>query len=395
MIPNDVMTIEELVDCLGLPREQLLQLAHTGRLPGWQAAGQWYFRRDEIDRWIVTTVQEPCSLGQIEKSDVRAGSIESSDIDEYEEIMVPWDIEFDQLSKGPFQAKIDYARLPGILVYEANWRQAARTRGQSPDGFVMFATSLSWQQSRNYWCGGEVGARRFACAGPRAEYGHTTRNFSHHTAMLVDRKLLATAIGEDATDWICRRRHLDLTSADSQRLTTAMTGVVRMSKHFSALTDDHGEVDRARSWLLESLASCLKHGKADERQGSPLLRKTCVHRAIDYVDRVQRPVTALQLSVAISVSQRTLERGFREEFGMTPAAYLRLHRMNRAQHDLAYADPRSNSVTETALKWGFSHLGRFSAAYRDWFGELPSETLNQAPKKARHRRQSRLIEPVR
>lgn len=131
MIPDDVMAIEELVDYLDRPREQLLELAHAGSLPGWQAAGQWYFRRDVIDRWIITTVQNPCSLGQIEKSDVRAGTIESSDIDEYEEIMVPWDIEYDQLSKGAFQARIDYARLPGILVYEANWRQAARTRDRT------------------------------------------------------------------------------------------------------------------------------------------------------------------------------------------------------------------------------------------------------------------------
>ena len=33
------------------------------------------------------------------------------------------------------------------------------------------------------------------------------------------------------------------------------------------------------------------------------------------------------------------------------------------------------SVADTAFKWGFSHLGRFSAAYRREFGELPRETL--------------------
>ena len=64
------------------------------------------------------------------------------------------------------------------------------------------------------------------------------------------------------------------------------------------------------------------------------------------------------------------------------------------QHDLTQADPRSNSVTETALEWGFSHLGRFSAEYRALFGELPSETLNQAPRTPQHRLQSRVVEPV-
>ena len=33
-----------------------------------------------------------------------------------------------------------------------------------------------------------------------------------------------------------------------------------------------------------------------------------------------------------------------------------------------------SSVTDVAMKWGFSHLGRFSGYYRDTFGELPSQT---------------------
>ncbi|MNT90626.1 transcriptional regulator EutR [compost metagenome] len=31
-------------------------------------------------------------------------------------------------------------------------------------------------------------------------------------------------------------------------------------------------------------------------------------------------------------------------------------------------------VTDTALEFGFGHLGRFSSYYRERFGELPSQT---------------------
>ncbi|WP_431025429.1 helix-turn-helix domain-containing protein [Halomonas sp. H5] len=32
------------------------------------------------------------------------------------------------------------------------------------------------------------------------------------------------------------------------------------------------------------------------------------------------------------------------------------------------------SITEIAMGWGFTHMGRFSLAYRQAFGESPSET---------------------
>jgi AraC-like DNA-binding protein len=33
------------------------------------------------------------------------------------------------------------------------------------------------------------------------------------------------------------------------------------------------------------------------------------------------------------------------------------------------------SVTESALRAGFDHLGRFAAGYRQRFGESPSQTV--------------------
>ena len=37
----------------------------------------------------------------------------------------------------------------------------------------------------------------------------------------------------------------------------------------------------------------------------------------------------------------------------------------------------SRSVSAAALRWGFAHLGRFSAEYRRAFGECPAQTLRR------------------
>jgi transcriptional regulator GlxA family with amidase domain len=55
--------------------------------------------------------------------------------------------------------------------------------------------------------------------------------------------------------------------------------------------------------------------------------------------------------------------------------YLRHLRLNRVHSTLLDADPRSVTVTAVACRWGFVHLGRFAAQYRQVFGEYPSTTL--------------------
>ena len=50
-------------------------------------------------------------------------------------------------------------------------------------------------------------------------------------------------------------------------------------------------------------------------------------------------------------------------------------RLDRAHRDLQAADPAVDTVTAIAGRWGFTHEGRFSTAYKREFGTAPSETL--------------------
>jgi AraC family transcriptional regulator, ethanolamine operon transcriptional activator len=79
------------------------------------------------------------------------------------------------------------------------------------------------------------------------------------------------------------------------------------------------------------------------------------------------------------VSERTLEYAFREITGLTPMAYLLRLRLHGVREALLAATPASTTVSAAALNWGFWHFGEFSRAYKDCFGELPSETLRRKP----------------
>jgi transcriptional regulator GlxA family with amidase domain len=76
----------------------------------------------------------------------------------------------------------------------------------------------------------------------------------------------------------------------------------------------------------------------------------------------------------LRVSTRTLQNAFEVVHGVSPRSFLNTFRLERARDMLVHSSGHP-SVASIALACGFCHLGRFSAAYRARYGELPSKTL--------------------
>jgi AraC-like DNA-binding protein len=93
--------------------------------------------------------------------------------------------------------------------------------------------------------------------------------------------------------------------------------------------------------------------------------------------RSDEPLTVAGLARETGVGVRSLQLAFREHRGTSPRAALNALRLDRAREQLVAPDA-ATSVTEVALANGFTHFGRFAAAYRLRFGEPPSETLRRA-----------------
>ena len=101
-----------------------------------------------------------------------------------------------------------------------------------------------------------------------------------------------------------------------------------------------------------------------------------VRRAVEAMrEEPGRPFTVTDLAEVAGVSRRSLQQGFQRYVGMSPMTYLREVRLGRAHDELRYSDPADVSVAEIAHCYGFLHLGRFAALYRQRYGESPSHTL--------------------
>jgi AraC-like DNA-binding protein len=117
-------------------------------------------------------------------------------------------------------------------------------------------------------------------------------------------------------------------------------------------------------------------GGRDRARRAPLTPRDA-KRAIDYIEaNLDTEIGLPEIVAACGVPGRTLIEHFREFKGTSPMRYLRSARFEKVREALAQAEP-DESVTEIALRWGFTHLGRFSVEYRKRFGESPSQTLRR------------------
>lgn len=130
--------------------------------------------------------------------------------------------------------------------------------------------------------------------------------------------------------------------------------------------------------VVGQLLTSHPHNLSHRLDGDPRpVRPKMVSRVVDLIEQdPAAPLTATEMARAAGTGVRSLQLAFTEHLGMSPTNYLRRVRLARAHADLQAAVPGDGqSVADVAFRWGFGHVPRFAAAYRERYGRLPSETL--------------------
>ncbi len=126
--------------------------------------------------------------------------------------------------------------------------------------------------------------------------------------------------------------------------------------------------------LLLAQPSTIQHLLA---QPGARISSAQVNRARAFIlDNLSEPITVSRIACAAGCSIRSLQLAFQDSFGCTPVGFLRRQRLDHA-HMLLQSLPEDALVSEIAYDSGFSHLGRFSIAYRAAFGRSPRQTQRQ------------------
>jgi transcriptional regulator GlxA family with amidase domain len=104
-----------------------------------------------------------------------------------------------------------------------------------------------------------------------------------------------------------------------------------------------------------------------------------VRRGEDYVrSHAAQPIALHEVANAAGCSVRALQLAFRQFRDTTPTAAIVRARLEAVREGLRRREI-SGTVTEIALRYGFTNPGRFTRLYRTAFGASPLEELQHHP----------------
>ncbi len=272
-------------------------------------------------------------------------------------------VDYFQLEPGPYSASIHWVLTESVCFFSERYGRKTRFVGTLPDNVVGLGLFSGPEPAR--WCGTSVQAPTLALLPPAAQVDLVLAGGSHSSILFVPCALWdELAIG---TAWD-RLLRLDATGL------VALEGVL---ERVEALRQEDCVPERIEALIAETLTALQDAAreqptrtKAQERTRK--LVQSCEALAL------QKPKVQ-QLAKLLRVSERTLHYAFQHERGLSPKAQLRALRLNEARRDLLAGDPSEDKVSTLAQAWGFTHMGHFATAYKKFFGESPSVTL-QTPR---------------
>lgn len=146
-------------------------------------------------------------------------------------------------------------------------------------------------------------------------------------------------------------------------------------------SDDHelclsGLSHTYRDLLVRKLLNTFHSNVLDFDQ--PICNKDkTLDKVLCHIDHnIKEDLTVEELAQISGISIRKLYYLFTRHFSTTPKLLIKQRKLNAIHRDLT-SNPQIRNVTEAALEYSFTHLGRFSSDYKKAFGELPSDTLKR------------------
>jgi AraC-like DNA-binding protein len=305
-------------------------------------------------------------------------SVIFKDIDELPSVMNGWEIEWRQLEAGNSQHEVGVIASQRTTIQSFCLSQACHQQGVAPSEMVTFG--FLYPKSQLKFAGREIPCPAvFNFNNPngfdvvsgstfsgisvsiaREQFSRITRQLGLPDMFYAHSKCPVLRIDEDEGFAEFREFLLGL----CQRL---RKGCETNELRWAAEALDKELPYRLLMALDDSRHQPDKHRNITRQKG---LRVATAFIEANAHDNPSVP----EICVAAGLSSRSLDRAFKEHFGIGPKRYLLNFRLIQVRRELKCAPP-ATKVADVANHWAFWHLGDFAREYQQTFGEYPAESM--------------------
>ncbi len=305
-------------------------------------------------------------------------SVDTTDFEEFCDFALGWNIDHQLMGREKPHITMSGVATPILQLAIVQQSAGYSSQGMNPKGAFSVAVPLDEARTMIH-CGHIVEPLEMATVHSGADFEVLNRAGAHHVIASFSQLRL-----EQYAHDVWHEPHLSRHSSDRLQFPSTAHRQQFLSACHTILGDVRKQPsllrDSRRTSLLEDrlLENFLLQAYVDPQHPAGSNRYQIARRAYRYLlESIEEVPSIRNLCAMTGASYATLERGYREIYGMAPQAHIKALRLSRARKQLRQPDA-TTTVTEVAVRWGFFELGRFSVQYRQRFGETPSDTLRKA-----------------
>jgi AraC-like DNA-binding protein len=231
------------------------------------------------------------------------------------------------------------------------------------------------------WCKGfNVAKGEILCFTEGAELQFRNAPRTTWQALLIDRRELqeVATILTDRPLELPERGTTNFKAPDHASSLTSMVQCALLDLAKSETLSDSAAASLCEEIVNEFVRAIAYTDRSSHRSQREFAgyRFAAMRRAEEFLrEHMDAPYSSRGLCSATRMSERSIEMLFKDAYGISPRTWSQIARLNAARQDLLECNGEEVRVSDVAGRWGFFHFGRFSAAYRNLFGELPSATV--------------------
>lgn len=285
-----------------------------------------------------------------------------------------WNIDYRQLARGAFSAYLTGLECGGISLVTEHFDNHLHVHAEPPEGSLgLFLPCLDEGAGSAF--GRRLDAADILVFPARSELELVSSGrIRNETVFLMEADFHAAARSIVPSMTLTSPGSASVRRGDPKEL-AAIRRAIGAVHNNGAFDSELASTLLARILLWMSDAALIQRDEIPAHARAAFVAR----RAQEYIEEGFRfPIRTEDLCAYAGVSLRTLQRSFSAQFQVSPLQYIKARRLNAARRDLVAACPSGATVTQIAMRSGYTHLGRFSVNYRECFGESPRQTIATA-----------------